>query len=407
MHFTFITLGYHPDLDGGGYRYAAALAESLSRRGHRVEVISSNVNNELPSVEDVAGVKVYRLRGMSGGIPFWSNWLTRNRALSRLLHEKDQASNGTPAWDILISHHTYFGKAVRRWPHLGIYQGPWGLEYKLSKESPGRTGFARWMDRAMSGYLHRCDRQALDRMSRRMVASEYSRRSLGLWHRGFDGTADVIGGGVDLERFREVPDRNLLRARWGVDKQSFLWLSVRRLDARMGLDRLIRAYAGASVEGRKTELWLAGRGPQRQALEDLANGLGVADRVKFLGYVPESELSERYAAADCTVMPSLDLEGFGLATVESLACGTPVLASDAGANGELLEDLAPDLIYPVTEPAALEAKIRGILTGELGLPERTKCRDFVRDRHTWSKVAEKVEQIAFEERAKEGRRSGR
>jgi glycosyltransferase involved in cell wall biosynthesis len=84
-------------------------------------------------------------------------------------------------------------------------------------------------------------------------------------------------------------------------------------------------------------------------------------------------------------MPSLDLEGFGLATVESLACGTPVLGSDAGATPELLGPLDNQLLYSACDPTALTRTLTGLLNGSQRLPDRERCSDYARTAFPWER----------------------
>jgi glycosyltransferase involved in cell wall biosynthesis len=81
------------------------------------------------------------------------------------------------------------------------------------------------------------------------------------------------------------------------------------------------------------------------------------------------------------VMPSLDLEGFGLATVESLACGTPVIGSRNGATPEILMPLDATLIY--NSPSDLAEKLREILRDPAKLPSSQRCRQYAVERYTW------------------------
>jgi len=159
----------------------------------------------------------------------------------------------------------------------------------------------------------------------------------------------------------------------------------------MGLLGLLDAFSRVAGDFPKAHLWLAGRGPQKSQLERAIAAAGLADRAKLLGYVPEADLARVYGLADCTLMPSLDLEGFGLATVESLACGTPVLASDAGANPELVGPLEPALLYRAGDTAALASKLRAILDGTLQLPNRPRCANFARHEFPWNRPVDSFE----------------
>lgn len=102
-----------------------------------------------------------------------------------------------------------------------------------------------------------------------------------------------------------------------------------------GFDVAIEAVARAVEHGADVELTIVGRGPQRAALEALASGRGVADRIRFTGYIEREQLAEEYARADAVVVPSRQ-EGFGVALVEALATGLPAVVTRSGGPDEIL-----------------------------------------------------------------------
>lgn len=176
--------------------------------------------------------------------------------------------------------------------------------------------------------------------------------------------------GVDLDAFAPQ-DREAARARFQVEAP--VVLCVGALIPRKGQDRLIRAIA--QVPG--CTLLLAGEGPKRQALEDLAKDLGIAARVGFLGAVPHQHLPLLYNAADVMVLPS-ESEGLANAWVEALACGTPILISDVGGARELLNDPAVGALIE-RDPDAIAEALRARLAQ---MPDRTAIRAAAM-RFTW------------------------
>ena len=139
----------------------------------------------------------------------------------------------------------------------------------------------------------------------------------------------------------------------------------------MGLDGLLRAW-GRLGSG---TLLVVGEGPERTRLESLARQLGIEDRVRFTGTVAEELLPEYYRAADVCVLPSLALEGFGLVVLEALACGTPVLASDAGGLPEALAGLPGDLVTPRGDEEALSDRLAAALEDPSSLPSPRNAVD--------------------------------
>jgi phosphatidylinositol alpha-1,6-mannosyltransferase len=127
-------------------------------------------------------------------------------------------------------------------------------------------------------------------------------------------------------------------------------LTVGRLDRReayKGHDRVIAALPTLIAHGTDVHYLVAGEGDDRPRLEALAFHHGVAERVRFVGAVSKETLIELYRRADLFVMPSTG-EGFGIAFIEAMACGTPALglsvggACDALGDGELGIMVAPD-----------------------------------------------------------------
>ena len=386
MRFVFLTLGYTPDLDGGGYRYATEVAELLARRGHEVHALYPNPDERLPARERRNGVELHRLARGTGG--FLNRWRAANRAASgrvqELLAEARQPT-------LLFSHHAYLEPALRGRRFAAMLHGPWALEHRFSLQGAARSWPQRMMDRFALAVMARTECRTCAGAAHLVVASEYSRSKLAEWHPGLTRDAEVIGGGADLERFRPPPDRDGLRAEWGLRERDFLFLTVRRLDPRMGLKLVVQAFAGLAKRFPQGRLWLAGRGRQQTELEALIVAAGLAQQVRLLGFVPEEKLAGLYAAADCVLMPSLDLEGFGLVTAEALACGTPVAASRAGANAEVLEPLSSGMIFPAGDSAALESKLESYLSGRATLPTRDRCAAYARERFRWDRPADACE----------------
>ena len=154
--------------------------------------------------------------------------------------------------------------------------------------------------------------------------------------------------GIDLEAFRPV-DRAAAKAALGVSGP--LLVTVGGLLVRKGQDLAIAALK--HVPG--ATLILAGDGPDRARLEGLASGLPV----RFPGVLPHAELPALLAAADAMVLPTVS-EGLANVWVEALACGTPVVTSDVGGAGEVIDDPAFGRLVP-RDPSAIAAAVNDLL----------------------------------------------
>ena len=160
----------------------------------------------------------------------------------------------------------------------------------------------------------------------------------------------ALRNGVDLQRFHPT-DRAAARAALGID--GFTILSVGLLDPRKGHDIPIRALA----ELPDVRLMIAGSGPDLKKLQDLAAASGVADRVVFLGPIPQTALAQYYNAADVLVLAS-SREGWANVLLESMACGTPVIASNVWGTPEVVSSPEAGLLMEERTPASLAASVR-------------------------------------------------
>ena len=134
-------------------------------------------------------------------------------------------------------------------------------------------------------------------------------------------------------------DRDAARQRFGVDK-AFVLSTVARLDPRGGYkghDRVIRALPKLAAAGVPSLYLIAGKGDDQRRLQDLARTMGVESQVRFLGKVPDADLPLLYRASDLFALPSTG-EGFGIAFLEAMACGTPAIGLAAGGSPDALAD---------------------------------------------------------------------
>jgi len=141
----------------------------------------------------------------------------------------------------------------------------------------------------------------------------------------------TLRNGVDLERF-QPEDRLHARRKLGLAVEGRMLLSVGHLIERKGHHIAIEALASLPSD---VSLLIAGGGPERSALEQQVAALGLTTRVRFVGIVPQAELKSWYSAADALVLCS-SREGWANVLLESMACGTPVIASNIWGTPEVV-----------------------------------------------------------------------
>jgi glycosyltransferase involved in cell wall biosynthesis len=266
------------------------------------------------------------------------------------------------------------------------FHGPWASESQ--QENVGQMAAFYVQQMIEKKVYSQCDRF--------IVLSEAFGRIL---HQQYGIAADkinVIPGGVDINHFQTNLTRQQARSQLGWRQDCPIIFTSRRLVNRMGLDKLLTAIS--LIKPRIPDIWLAigGRGPLREALQKQVEELGLKDNVKFLGFLPDGDLPIAYQAADLTIMPSQSLEGFGLAMVESLACGTPTLCTPVGGMPEILKPFTPDLITSSCEPQAIALSLEMAILGKIPMPSRDECRDYAVNNYNWDKIAQQVRQVLLD-----------
>lgn len=226
-----------------------------------------------------------------------------------------------------------------------------------------------------------------------IVLSEAFRREVTTQFGISDAKVHVVPGGVDIERFQPAAARTHARAKLGWPGDRRIFLSVRRLVRRMGLENLIEAVRLLSTERDDFLLYIGGSGPLDSELRERIKEAALEHRVRLLGRLSDEDLPIAYQAADLTIVPSQALEGFGLTVVESLACGTPVCATPVGGLPEILSPFAPQCILTDTSVAAVAEMLRTILREPSMLPSREDCRAYAVRCFSWLNVSARVAEV--------------
>ncbi len=188
---------------------------------------------------------------------------------------------------------------------------------------------------------------------------------------------------VDNEYFKKAAaaaSREEIRKSWDVPPDARVVLFCAKLQPWKRPQDSLRAFARANVP--QAYLVFAGDGPLRPNLEEEARALGIADRVRFLGFVNQSKLPSVYVASDLLNLPS-EFDNWGLVVNEGMVCGVPAVVSDrVGSGRDLIDGHDTGFVYPVGDLEALANILRQVL------PDRERLRrmsDAARQRmETWS-----------------------
>ena len=369
---------------GGLNRYFTHLVRSLDQIGLPVRAITMG-EEDLAGKEGAAEVVVP----------------ARGSIFRRLAAIRSAGRDEMAGADIVDAHFAltalpFIAGLLRHRPLVVHFQGPWADESAATGQSALVCGFKRLTERVV--YRRAAAFVVLSQSFRRLLIERYG---VSPWN------IEVIHPGVDLDHFTPG-DKAAARARLGLPAEGSVVLTVRRLVPRMGLDVMVEAWAKVTSKLDCDAHWLVvGDGPSRASLEAQVADLHMEDLVHFVGEVDEDLLVECYRAADLSVVPSVKLEGFGLSTLESLACGTPVVVSDVGGLREAVGDLADGLLVPAGDANVLAERVEAVLKGTIAVPESGDCRSYA-EGFSWDMVAQKHRALFSEvlTRHRRGRKTG-
>lgn len=322
VRLAFVIPGLDP-ARGGVERYASTLAAALAERGHAVHVFTEAPGP--PEAERPAGVAIEAVPVARGPRA------TRHRRFDRAVRERLEAS---PEHFELVQG---FGPTTVH----DLYRVGGGTHRGyLRALAPYRPAWRRLYDslRPKNRLRLRAERALFAQPGLRYIANSRLTRDEVVREYGVPPERiHVIHNGVDTAAFDPralAPRRAEARARLALPERAQVGAFVGSGFERKGLRFAIAGLAALRARGVDAHLLVAGRGRNRRERREAA-ALGVAERVHWLGGV--RDVAAVYAAADYGILPSL-YEPFGIAVLEALACGLPVVASRRCGVAELLED---------------------------------------------------------------------
>ncbi len=317
---------YFPPEVGGLESHVYELARGLVEEGHEARVVTSRSLPGVAREEVVEGIRVLR------------TWFPSRSPLGWTVH----ALGSTPA--------------TRRWArwadvvHAQAFSSvvPAGLAARSARRPLVVTLHT-------SHFLTRAQRPGWRPILRRLVhmgdhvlaaSTEIAEVATGLT--GGTVSVEALTNGVDTARFRPVTPA--MPAPSGVRRL----IVPRRLFPKNGVEYLVRAVPEIRRAIPTIEVLVVGDGPERERLGSLAEELGVADRIRFLGSRPHAEMPGLLCSAELAVIPSL-MEATSVAGLEAMSCGLPLVASRVGGLPEIVGDDTGVLVPPADPPALADA----------------------------------------------------
>ena len=380
MQLLFVTPFYRPAfVYGGPTRSVPALCEALVAKGSQVSVYTTDASGSgsldipLDLAQDVKGVKVHFYRRVLRGNYYFAPDLIK------------ACYNNVGKFDLMYtySNWTYPFVPCCRAAHRAA------VPYVVSP----RTSFMReaWKGKQLKKrtYHYLVERQWINKASALHYTSSLEAREsewLGLRPQHF-----IVPNPVDQTEFIHLPSRGGFRATRGISDGEKIVLYLGRIEPRKGLDLTLAAFAQSAFCKVRGYLILAGPDEENYGafLKQMAAKLGIGDRVLFTGYLDAETRLKVLVDADLFVLTSYS-ENFGVAVVEALAAGLPVILSDMVGIAEDLRKEQAGIVVPLSVEEIARKMSEVLNSEELRRDLSSKGIRIARERYSPMEVADNM-----------------
>lgn len=370
---------------GGPPRTVYELSKALVKRGHEVTVFTTNAFNQNSTIDEtnspvyIDGIKVYYFKNLSNNLA-WNHQLFISIGMIKAINNKMKTFdivhlNMYRTFQNIIVHH---------------YAKKYGIPYVISARGSiprilQKSGLKKVYD-FFWGYQILKHAKKVIGISK-METNQYL--AMGVPSEKIITTYN----GIDIENYKDLPPRGLFQSILGLNDAKIV-LYLGRIHARKGLDFLIKSFSKLVTD--KTDICLLLVGPDdgfQYILEKQVTTLGIADKVRFCGYLGYPEKIEAYVDADIVVYPAVH-EYFGLVPFEALLCETPVIVTKESGCGEIISEADVGYLIDYNDFNGLTKAMKKILeNSKLAKNKAKNGRIFTLENLNWNRIAEKTERV--------------
>ena len=383
---------------GGMNVYVRELTRELGRQGVHVDVFTRSQDEHVPHVVHELG---YGNRVVH--IPAGPEEPRSKSAITEYIPEFTRgilkfAEEKCITYDVIHSHYWMSGLAAEQlsdaWggtPIVHMFHTLGEMKNRVARSEDERAGEDR-----LNG-----ERQVLRRANRIVVATLAELTQLRFLYHADANKMTVIPPGVDTGHFYQIP-ADEAKQFIGLDPENRMILFVGRIEPLKGVDTLIQAMScldknltnkecpvHLAIIGGEPDVKPKDMSQEMARLQKMCDDMCMGGMVVFLGKRAQDTLPYYYSAAEVLVMPSL-YESFGMVALEAMACGTPVIASEVGGLGYLVQNGVTGYTVPDREPAELCDKL-SVLLGDHELRRQMgeRAAEYAGD-YAWEKIASSI-----------------
>ena len=340
---------------GGMSVYVRELARELGRRGMQIDIFTRLYNGEANQITNLyENVRLIHLSTGNSGplsrLEIYSSMDDFKRALEAF------RSNQGIHYDLIHSHYWLSGR-------VGLWaKRDWGVPHVITFHTLGAVkndtnGAEREPELRIA-----TEKQLTEKCDRIIAATSTEKEQLIQYYGAHEEVIGIVPCGVDLSLFRPA-DKQDARRKLGLDDYNAIALFVGRFAPSKGPDRLLEAVKHLQKNPGLKLIMIGGDGnqtPESRELHNYSQDKNINDLVIFKGTVEQKDLPAYYNASDLLVVPSR-YESFGLVALESMACGTPVVATRVGAMGNIIREGSTGHIVENGSPLLLAQGIESVL----------------------------------------------
>ena len=384
---------------GGMNVYVRDLTRELGRMGIHVDVFTRSQDEHVPHVVHELGFGNRVVHVPSGPETPKAKSELANYIPDFVEGIKQFAIEKGIHYDVIHSHYWMSGLAAEAlsdaWggtPIVHMFHTLGEMKNRVARSESERAGVDR-----LKG-----ERQVLRRADRIIAATIAEITQLRFLYRAESRKLVIVPPGVDTSHFYPIP-ADEAKQYLGLKPENRMVLFVGRIEPLKGLDTLIQAMSCLDLREihRPVHLAIIGGEPdvipedmteEMTRLQKLCDDLCMGGMVVFLGKRGQDTLPYYYSAAEVVVMPSL-YESFGMVALEAMACGTPVIASEVGGLGYLVQNDVTGYTIPDSDPAELCEKLASLL-GDANLRESMgqRAAEYALD-YAWEKIAARIVEV--------------
>ena len=377
MKILMLTWEYPPRVVGGIARVVYDLSHRLIKDGHEVTVVTYR-EGETPYFEDDKGVKVYRVDNYMINPNNFIDWIMQMNF--NMVTKVNQIIAEQGGFDVIHAHDwlvAYAAKTIKNSYDIPI------VATIHATEAGRNSGIHDETQR----YINDTEWMLTYEATEVIVNSNYMKNEIQrLFGLPFE-KINVVANGVNLNKFTGIDRDYSFRRKYAMDNEKII-LFMGRLVYEKGIQNLIAAMPKVLAGYHDAKLVIAGRGGMIDELRAQADYLGLGNKVYFAGYMNGKDVEKMYKAADISVFPST-YEPFGIVALEGMLAERPIVVSDAGGLGEIVEHRETGMkSYCGNSNSLADSILELLYNPELCENIVKKAKAKVKNNYNWAKIAQ-------------------